>query len=558
MISRLFPFAYRAALVFAVACTSACVAKGEWRERPATGRREGSEISPRDIEYHPRGPAARRYNEALRPARLETPFEERVAALVLAQSAGTLSEGISLDRRLCAVAKEAARLAARELPLDYAAVELALSHHGLIEPSPYLIVLSAAAIPEEEDVVLDELRARLPQGLATGRFTRLGVALEQGAANAAIVIALQESFVCTEPVPRLAQLGEVVSLRGKLVSPFREPQVLVTQVDGQVQKVPILREDGGGFRAKIPCGDKGGRLQVEIVGNDASGATVLANFPIYCGDATPPSVRLIRDSDPPVHDAAQAERTIFELANSERRAVGLSELAWDDRAASVARAHSVDMRDSGVVAHVLPSTGSAADRVQRAGIRTPLVLENLARAFSPREAHLGLMNSPGHRANLLSEAATHLGVGVALGRDVAGRAELYVTEVFFRVPPKLDAQAARSAARKALAEKRARAGLAELSVDPELDLIAQEHAATIARGGSRESAAAVSARRVEALAGRFRTVVTIVAVVGDPEDAAATEAVKERAYPYHGLGVAQGHDPHIGDGAVFVVVLLAK
>ncbi|MBE7448064.1 MAG: CAP domain-containing protein [Kofleriaceae bacterium] len=83
--------------------------------------------------------------------------------------------------------------------------------------------------------------------------------------------------------------------------------------------------------------------------------------------------------------------------------------------AEVARAHSREMRVTGVVGHVSALTGSAADRVKVAGIRTGLVLENIARAYGIAEAQAGLMNSPGHRANLLSRAATHVGIGIELG-----------------------------------------------------------------------------------------------------------------------------------------------
>ena len=81
----------------------------------------------------------------------------------------------------------------------------------------------------------------------------------------------------------------------------------------------------------------------------------------------------------------------------------------------VARAHSRDMRDTGVVAHVSPTTGSAGDRVRAGNIKSSLVLENVARAYGVGEAEEGLMNSPGHRANILSRDATHMGLGVVLG-----------------------------------------------------------------------------------------------------------------------------------------------
>ena len=103
---------------------------------------------------------------------------------------------------------------------------------------------------------------------------------------------------------------------------------------------------------------------------------------------------------------------LLALVNRDRQVAGLPGLLWDEHVADVARGHSTEMRRTKIVAHLSPVTGSAADRVRAAKIKTAVVLENVARAYGLGEAHQGLMNSPGHRANLMSHAATHLGIGV--------------------------------------------------------------------------------------------------------------------------------------------------
>ena len=47
------------------------------------------------------------------------------------------------------------------------------------------------------------------------------------------------------------------------------------------------------------------------------------------------------------------------------------------------------------------------------GVDAMLILENVARAFTAGEAERGLMNSPGHRANILSKEATRVGLSSA-------------------------------------------------------------------------------------------------------------------------------------------------
>src|SRR5262249_103464 len=104
--------------------------------------------------------------------------------------------------------------------------------------------------------------------------------------------------------------------------------------------------------------------------------------------------------------------------------------------AAVARAHSEDMARNRFIAHVSRTTGTTAERLTRAGLSSGLVLENLGRGYSSREVHEGLMASPGHRATLLNDRITHVGIGVARERGPGGA--LIVTENFIQVAPPID------------------------------------------------------------------------------------------------------------------------
>ena len=95
----------------------------------------------------------------------------------------------------------------------------------------------------------------------------------------------------------------------------------------------------------------------------------------------------------------------------------------------VARAHSQEMASTGVVAHVSPRTGNAADRLRRARILPAIVGENVGRAYSASDAERGFMASPGHRANVVDPRAKRIGVGVVLGKPVTGTVPLYVTQI---------------------------------------------------------------------------------------------------------------------------------
>jgi uncharacterized protein YkwD len=109
------------------------------------------------------------------------------------------------------------------------------------------------------------------------------------------------------------------------------------------------------------------------------------------------------------------EKRMLDLVNRERQAVGLPTLAPDPELTEVARRHSADMFARGYFAHDTPEGISPFDRMRDSGVRFLTAGENLALAPTIEVAHTGLMNSPGHRANILRREFGRLGIGVMDG-----------------------------------------------------------------------------------------------------------------------------------------------
>jgi uncharacterized protein YkwD len=109
------------------------------------------------------------------------------------------------------------------------------------------------------------------------------------------------------------------------------------------------------------------------------------------------------------------EKQMLDLVNQERKAAGLNPLAPDPELTEVARKHSTDMFARGYFAHDTPEGLSPFDRMQQAGVRFLTAGENLALAPTLSLAHTGLMNSPGHRANILRPQFGRVGIGVMDG-----------------------------------------------------------------------------------------------------------------------------------------------
>lgn len=109
------------------------------------------------------------------------------------------------------------------------------------------------------------------------------------------------------------------------------------------------------------------------------------------------------------------EARMLELVNNERVAAGLKPLAPDPELTEVARRHSTDMFARSYFAHDTPEGRDPFDRMRAANVRFVTAGENLALAPTVPVAHRGLMNSPGHRANILHSQFGRLGIGIMDG-----------------------------------------------------------------------------------------------------------------------------------------------
>lgn len=120
------------------------------------------------------------------------------------------------------------------------------------------------------------------------------------------------------------------------------------------------------------------------------------------------------------------ETRMIEFLNKERTSRGLKALVFDPGLREVGRNHSADMFERGYFSHYSPEGKNVVSRAEEAEVSYLVIGENLAYAPNLELAHNGLMNSEGHRANILSEDFGELGIGIMDG----GVYGLMVTQVF--------------------------------------------------------------------------------------------------------------------------------
>jgi len=110
-----------------------------------------------------------------------------------------------------------------------------------------------------------------------------------------------------------------------------------------------------------------------------------------------------------------SEQKMLELVNQERAKFGIKPLVLSSQLTQVARAHSQDMFERGYFSHYSPEGKDVGDRLDEASIGYTVAGENLALAPNVTTAHTGLMNSEGHRRNILDPAFNEVGIGIIDG-----------------------------------------------------------------------------------------------------------------------------------------------
>lgn len=141
----------------------------------------------------------------------------------------------------------------------------------------------------------------------------------------------------------------------------------------------------------------------------------------------------------PQHSAN--EQYLLELINAERAKVGAQPLAFDNDLSEAAENHDKWMLAADVFSHTGSGGSSPTTRMKAAGYTLSgswATGENIAWATTRAPTgyvdevkllHTNLMNSSGHRANILNPNFREVGLGFEVG-DYKGRSSAFVTEDF--------------------------------------------------------------------------------------------------------------------------------
>jgi cysteine-rich secretory family protein len=156
--------------------------------------------------------------------------------------------------------------------------------------------------------------------------------------------------------------------------------------------------------------------------------------------------------------AASPEKQLLELVNQERAAAQLQPLQWDAGLAHAAQAHALAMAMAHELSHQLRNEASLPTRLTSASsLRMDAEGENVAMDVTVESAHLHLMHSPPHRANILDGHFNYAGFAA-----VWDKGQLWVVEDFAHAGHDYSTEAAEDLVAKTIDISRAKSRLQPL------------------------------------------------------------------------------------------------
>lgn len=526
-------FALALCALLATTCrTPAPVQPSSVVQAPGTGASEyRAEVPPGPGSLGPAGPGlARALEQASRARGLAIVPDPRLAEL-----ARWVAEGLTHE------------LSAPPSPV----IDLYARHLGLVEPTPHLLLMLQPDAAALEAHVGAEASALMP----SQRYTHYGAFSVARDGGMLAVLVLSFRHLTLAPIPRTLEPNATLSLQGTLGAGLRSPQLVVTYPDGSSQRGEPQSKSA--FRFQV--GMRGsGEHRVELLADSADGIQVVANFPVYAGVAPLRELTVAASSGGPALGPDQLASRLLELMNEQRVRAQRLPLEQDGRLAAIGLAHSQDMQRNNFIAHTSPNTGTAVDRVARAGIRTPLVLENIGRGYSAEEIHHGLMESPGHRENILNRDATHVGIGVVVTEEDQQPAYL-VTEVFARFSRPTDLKEATAQLLQGIAREREKRGLPALQHDSALSERCARAAVSFFQPPlpTKEQVIARLNHDAAATKPRYAQLLAASVVIGSIDEAVQLEPWFDPKARALAIGLAQGTRADTFDNAIIVVALVA-
>jgi uncharacterized protein YkwD len=365
-----------------------------------------------------------------------------------------------------------------------------------------------------------------------------------------VTLIFYEKYSQLDPFPTLPILGAEYRLSGRLDGDLQDPHLSVTTPDGKVTEKPLKLSPARRFDSTVRF-DKGpGEYSVEIMASGKLGPMVADLMHCYAGVEYPPPTAP-PEKTPMPGDLHEGEQMMFDLINQARAEAHLPALAYDNRLSDTARLHSEDMFRNKYFAHDSPTLGNLSARMAKAGIQAKKFTENIANDQDLASAHQELMDSPGHRKNILDPDLTCVGVGIVRAEN----GQLLVTEDFLEDYQTYDTAALADQLIQGVNEARGNEGLAALAQSSALSAIALENSRGMMAYGKLDQSKVKALIPQKKL--RLKYIESALLESADPPKPAQFAEALNARYQEIGVGIVQDTLPS-GVKMLWTTVLLGE
>lgn len=218
--------------------------------------------------------------------------------------------------------------------------------------------------------------------------------------------------------PKYYEPGGEILLRGRILVPYRDPEIYLDMSAQDVFSAPLETDENGKFAVKLTAPTEKGRHFIEILTEDPdlknakpeeSWNHSLMMIPIYVGvdePETPDDIIL----QPPVNspDKTTWAPRILQLYNEHRVAKGLPAIELHPELSNIASKRAAQYIDD----PDLPPDSEVMDKAEELGLDFGGVLQSQGYLeFVDEYAWFHLL-SPSHRDRLFDKRTTHAGIGI--------------------------------------------------------------------------------------------------------------------------------------------------
>ena len=406
--------------------------------------------------------------------------------------------------------------------------------------------------PDAIDSAIESALGAAPQGAGELLLGVGEAAIESGDYDRRVVVVSARRNFSLSPTTRQLVPGETWEISGQAPSGFGKANASILYPDNSIVVLPVEIRDRA-FSVEVPAGNRIGTVWVSIDGVGSEGPGKLLQLQAEVGRELPRTLDAVLPETEYFSDIAAAEASALSCLNSDRVGQGLPELELDEELSYVARAHSTDMKEQGFFAHQSPTTGLASDRLRDAGYAATRNGENLAFNDSIAEAESSLMESVGHRRNIVNTSFTHVGIGLARSNGPSGGSAWHLTQVFARKVQPLNAADAAEEVLAGINAGRSERGLEELEMREELVALALQGCEKALREDLADVPSEIAPKASRLMRGRV-SVSAHAFYEFDTLNFAELGGEEE----FRQIGVALLRDPESLEGRTFLVVVVAE